>query len=142
MGDYGDGIEGRSDFIFNSVTNDQNPSGWFDYETQIEAPYLDTTEEQLIEKVAQDGRRLLSLNEYIVASQDSKLLTGRYLDEGRYFNERKTSVRLGSHYKDNTIDDVICASFGESGFFNFSCGAGPNSHSPDQGGRSSGVKKA
>lgn len=31
----------------NSVTNDQSPSGWFDYEAAIEAPYLCTKEGQL-----------------------------------------------------------------------------------------------
>lgn len=65
----------------NPVTNDYSPSGWFDYEASIDAPYLDTSEDQLLERTRKHGRKLLSLNQYIVAFQDSKLFTDHYLDE-------------------------------------------------------------
>ncbi len=81
----------------NSVTNDESPSGWFDYEAAIDAPYLDTKEKQLTDQVAKDGRKLLSLNQYIVAGQDSKLFTGQYLDE------TTTWVRLGSRDGDRIV---------------------------------------
>ncbi len=70
-------------FERNPVTNRDNPSGWFDYDSPEEAPYLNTDAPSLIEAVTSEGRWLASLNQYVVASQDSKLLTGRYLDEGR-----------------------------------------------------------
>ena len=74
----------------NPVTNDYSPSGWFDYEVSIDAPYLDTTEDQLLERTRENGRKLLSLNQYIVAFQDSKLFTDHYLDE------KSTWVRVAS----------------------------------------------
>lgn len=77
-------------FTENPVTNDHNPSGWFDYEAQIDAPHTSTTEAELVGALSQSGHSLLSLNQYIVASQDTKLATGRYLDEQR------TWARVGS----------------------------------------------
>src|SRR3989344_3245939 len=79
----------------NSVTNDENYDGWFDYEIAVVAPYPDTTEKKLKEDVKKDDRRLLTLNEYIAASLDNKLFTGHYLDEYRP-NEFSTRVRLAS----------------------------------------------
>jgi len=46
----------------NSVKNDKNPSGWFDYEATIDAPYLDTKEGQLMDRIKKDSRTILSLN--------------------------------------------------------------------------------
>ncbi|GAA1857511.1 hypothetical protein GCM10009836_42150 [Pseudonocardia ailaonensis] len=68
-------------FEGNPVTNLDNPSGWFDYDAGTDAPYLGSDEHDLVAAVAAEGRTLASLNQYIVATQDSKLLTGRYLDE-------------------------------------------------------------
>jgi hypothetical protein len=67
----------------NPVRNLDNPSGWFDYDATEEAPYLHTDEPDLLAAVAAEGRTLASLNQYVVATQDSKLLTGSYLDERR-----------------------------------------------------------
>lgn len=111
----------------NSVTNDKNPSGWFDYETAIDAPYLDTKEGQLMDRIKKDGRRILSLNQYIVAGQDSKLFTGQYLDEGR------TWVRLGSRHDDHVVD----ADFTADGCLRVHWLLGPGYRSPSLGGRSS-----
>lgn len=69
----------------NVVTNDANPVGWFEYEADIDCPYCGTTEARLLERVAAAGRTLLTLNQYIVASQDSRRLTGHYLDEGGFW---------------------------------------------------------
>lgn len=116
----------------NSVTNDENPDGWFDYEAAIDAPYLDTKEDKLMDKIKKDGRRILTLNEYIVAGQDSKLFTGRYLDEVR------TWVRLGSRYDGRVVD----ARFHSDGYLYVYSGLDADDHGPGLGGRSSGVKKA
>lgn len=116
----------------NSVTNDRDPFGWFDYEANIDAPYLDTKEKQLTDRVTKDGRKLLSLNQYIVAGQDSKLFTGQYLDEGR------TWVRLGSRHGGR----IVYAYFGSDGGLCVHWRLGSDYHSPYLGGRSSGVKKA
>lgn len=116
----------------NPVTNDENPSGWFDYEVSIGAPYLDTEEGELMDRISKDGRKILSLNQYIVAGQDSKLFTGQYLDEVR------TWVRLGSR----DVGRVVSADFNRDGYLGVGWGLGPDGHDPDLGGRSSGVKKA
>lgn len=116
----------------NSVTNDENPSGWFDYEAAIDAPYLDTKERQLMSKIKKDGRKILSLNQYIVAREDSKLFTGKYLDEDR------TYVRLGSR-KDGYLVDACSIRDGDLDVRWFLLADG---HGPALGGRSSGVNKA
>ncbi|MBI2012715.1 hypothetical protein HYS90_02175 [Candidatus Curtissbacteria bacterium] len=104
----------------NSVTNDENPSGWFDYESAIDAPHLDTKEGQLMDRIKKDGRTILSLNQYIVAGQDSKLFTGQYLDETR------TWVRLGSRGGGRVVDAV----FSGGGDLNVSSGLGADFHNP------------
>ena len=116
----------------NSVTNDENPSGWFDYEASIDTPYLDTNEEQLAEGVTSAGRKLLSLNQYIVAGQDSKLFTGQYLDEVR------TWVRLGSRGDGR----IVHAGFDGDGYLYVNWRLAADRHDPRLGGRSSGVSKA
>lgn len=124
----------RSDSVQedNPVTNDENPSGWFDYETSIDAPYLNTTEPQLRETVAKEGREPLTLNQYIIASLDSELLTEQYLDEGA------TAARLGSRHGGR----VVSAYFDQDGHLSVGWGLEPGGHYQWVGGRSSGVKKA
>lgn len=116
----------------NSVTNDESPSGWFDYETAIDAPYLDTKEGQLMDKIKKDERKILSLNQYVVAGQDSKLFTGQYLDEV------STVVRLGSRYDGR----VVHADFLRDGHLRVGWSLGTDHHRLRLGGRSSGVNKA
>lgn len=116
----------------NTVTNDKNPSGWFDYEASIDAPYLDTNEDQLMDRIKKDGRRIVTLNQYIVAGQDSKLFTGQYLDELR------TWARLGSRREGRVVD----AGFSRDGGLRVFWLLGSGGHLPRLGGRSSGVKKA
>ena len=112
----------------NFVTNDENSSGWFDYETEVGAPYLDTNEKQLVERIAKDGRKLLNLNQYIVAGRDNKLLTGQYLDE------KETWVRLGSRSEGR----VVFARFDRDGYLLVDWGLGSGHHRQNLGGRSSG----
>ena len=116
----------------NSVTNDENPTGWFDYEAAIDAPYLDTKEGQLMDRIRKDGRKILTLNQYIVAGQDSKLFTGQYLDETR------TWSRLGSRH----VGRFVHARFYRDGRLRVFSHLRAGDHDPNLGGRSSGVKKA
>ena len=115
----------------NSVTNDESPPGWFGYEAAIEAPYLDTKEGQLKDAIKKDGRTILSLNQYIVAGQDSKLFTGQYLDE------TTTWVRLGSRYDGR----IVAAGFDGDGDLRVGAGLGPDDHGPVIGGPSSRANK-
>src|SRR3989344_9098781 len=116
----------------NSVTNDENPSGWFDYEAAIDAPYLETEERQLMDKIKKDGRKILSLNQYIVAREDSKLFTGKYLDEDG------TYVRVGSR-NDGYLVSVYSR---RDGRLRVGSPLLAGHHYPRLGGRSSGVNKA
>jgi hypothetical protein len=118
----------------NTVTNDESPSGWFEYEAAIDAPYTETTEDQLMDRLAQDGRKILSLNEYIIASQDSKLFTGHYLDEFKP-NEFSTWVRLGSRHDGR----MVLALFDTGGRLSVDSGFRPDDHGSHLGARSSGV---
>lgn len=63
------------------AVNDQDAWGWFDYETVLDSPNPGTDEAGLLAETAADGRTLLTLNQYIVAGQDTVLLTGHHLDE-------------------------------------------------------------
>ena len=74
-------------------------TGWFDYEVDLDGSYHDLTEEQLKKILIERGRVGMNLTEYIIASQDSKLLTGHYLDEDT------TRVRLlGALHEGRVID--------------------------------------
>jgi len=64
------------------VVNDRDAWGWFDYETDVEAPHAGTAQNELLDVTADGGPTLLTLNQYIVAGHDTLLATGRYLDEG------------------------------------------------------------
>jgi hypothetical protein len=82
----------------NVVTNDTNAWGWFDFESSIDAPFANTTEAELRDQItSMEGLSLLTLNQYIVASQISRELTGSYLDE------RRTWARIGSRVTGRTI---------------------------------------
>ncbi len=67
----------------NIVENDVDAWGWFDYEVEIDVQRLDRDEPTTIAELREERLVLLSLNQYIVASQDTHALTGRYLDERR-----------------------------------------------------------
>lgn len=73
----------------NPFTNDRTVSGWFDYDAGPDAAYVGTDETTLVERLRRDRRTLLSLNQYIVASQDHRAVHGSYLDE------RRTWARVG-----------------------------------------------
>ncbi|MCU1394822.1 MAG: hypothetical protein JWM34_3250 [Ilumatobacteraceae bacterium] len=125
----------------NVVPNDANYSGWFDYEAAIDAPWGDTDEGLLIEHVGAAGRNLMSLNQYIVASQDSRLLTGRYLDE------RRSWSRIGARVSGRVVavrfdGDEIAEGLGDetprSGALLTAYDLGADNRAPVIGGRTTG----
>ncbi|MGD9986572.1 hypothetical protein [Pseudonocardia sp.] len=85
----------------NEVENLVSRAGWFDYEAATDAPYPGTDEAELLEQVRAAGRDLISMNQYIVAAQDSRLFTGHYLDE------RRTWPRIGIRVSGR----IVCARF-------------------------------
>ena len=73
------------------VTDENQTSGWVSTETIVDAPYRNTTEDQLRAQFAREGRTGATLETYILASQANKVLNGRYLDE-----RLTCSILLGS----------------------------------------------
>jgi len=126
------------------VTNKVDRSGWFDYEAKIDAPYIDTTNKQLREVIASEGERLkmnlsgMNVNEYIVASQDSKLFTGKYLDE--YLDEGFTLSRLLGARLGGSRGGVVASQFRSDGLLGIDFDLYHRSPSSRLGGRSVGVK--
>lgn len=116
----------------NPVTNEVDGFGWFDYEASIGVPYPNTTEDQLRERIAADGRLEMNVNEYIVAGVDSKLFTGNFLDQA------STSARLLGSRRD---DRVVNARFTSGGNLRVHWRLNPADCHPDLGGRSVGMKK-
>jgi hypothetical protein len=112
----------------NPVTNIKSPSGWFTYDTSKIAPYGDTDEEDLIKLITTNGGQLLSLNQYIVASYDTKLFLGYFLDE------YMSCARLGSCLN----DALVVAHFRPDGTdrMDLSWGVKPKDRYPRMGGRS------
>jgi len=128
------GLESHSVQEENPVTNEVDRFGWFDYEASVSAPYLNTTEDQLRGMIAADGRLEINLSEYIVAGEDSKLFTGKFLDEVYY-----TWARLLGSRDDGK---VIVARFYPVGYLDVRRYPNPQHRHPLLGGRSVGVKKA
>lgn len=116
----------------NSVMNEENRFGWFDYDAGIDASYRNTTENTLRTQITAEGRLGMNLNEYIVASEDSKLFTGKFLDQDN------TWVRLLGSRGDG---GVVNASFYSDGGLLVGWGLRPGRQLPGLGGRSVGVKR-
>lgn len=118
------------------VTNEVDHSGWRYTEATTDAPFLETKEGDLRNKIKkiEDGREGLTVTEYIIASQDHKLLTGRYFDQGDTW-----SRLLGSRGDGKVVD----AGFHSGGFLYVDWRLDADCPYPGLGGRSSvGVKKA
>ena len=122
----------------NSVTNEVNRSGWFDYESAVDAPYRNTTEDQLRAAIETESKRIgrelagMNVSEYIVAGEDSKLFTGKYLDHGA-----NTWSRLLGSRRDGR---VVRADFDSLGRLDVRWRLGSRYRYPSLGGRSVGVK--
>ena len=111
----------------NSVTNDNQPAGWFDYDAQMSVPNTNMTEADLRNKFKAENREGMNLNQYIIAGQDSKLLTGKYLDQGT------TWTRLLASRLDGGV--TILARFNPDGKLDMRTGRTFETH-PRIGGRS------
>lgn len=115
------------------VINEVNGGGWYNIEASIEAPYTDTTEGELRDLFASQGRTGQRLATYIVGAQFSFLTTGHYFDESR----SRQSRLLGSRRRDR----VVYASFHWSGRLSVFSDLLPQFHDSLTGGRSESRKK-
>lgn len=115
----------------NSVTNEVARSGWFDYEAAIDGPYPNLTEDGLKRTLAQKGRPGMNATEYVIAGQDSKAFTGKYLDQDITWS-RLPGSRLEGR--------VVGAGFYPGGRLFVRSFLGPGLHIPGLRGRSVGVK--
>ncbi|MDO8620719.1 MAG: hypothetical protein Q7R31_00320 [Candidatus Levybacteria bacterium] len=107
--------------------------GWVKVEAIVDAPNLNTTQEDL-EQHAKDKKYFAqTLNTFILASQANKDLTGRYLDEGSTWSRLLGSRRASG---------VVHADFGSGGYLFVGWGLGPQGHGSGIGGRFEEVKKA
>lgn len=89
----------------NDFTNENPYFGWFDYEATGDFCNPNLNEKQLGQLFEKEGRQGMNLNQYIIASQDSKLFTDHYLDENTW------SRLLNTKFNGNSID--VC--FGDRG---------------------------
>lgn len=118
----------------NAVTNEANHTGWRYTESATDAPNTDTTEGQLRGKLKKMGREGLTVAEYVIASQDARVLGGQYFDEGLIW-----SRLLGSRHEGY----VVHALFLSHGGLRVDWALGRELHDPGVGGRSSlGVTEA
>lgn len=110
---------------------DQAPA-WMDVEASIDAPNLGTTQKQLESIFEAAGKRGQKLSTYIMGSQASKVLIGRYFDQSGLAWSRLP----GSEGEDR----VVAASFRPGGSLNVYSDLDPRGANPSLGGRSEGVK--
>lgn len=118
----------------NPVTNEVDHLGWKYVEASVDAPHRNTQEADLRKMFASQGREEMTLTEYIIASQDSKLRTDRFFDEGATWSRLLGSRSMGG---------VVRALFGSDGRLRVYWGLAPQDSGPGLGGRSSvGVQRA
>lgn len=106
---------------------------WVDVEIDIDAPNIDTTEEDLDKLFKSQGRKGMRESTYIWAGQASKVLTGKYFDQGSTYSRLLSSSNDGN---------VVHADFDPDGGLLVDWGLDPQAHDPNLGGRSEGVKRA
>jgi|GEM_PF-2784218 len=68
--------------VNNKIVDNNNDSGWLSIDGSIDAPHRNTTEGEWVRTIKQEGECPMSLRQYIIGSQISKLLTGKYFDQG------------------------------------------------------------
>lgn len=110
----------------NLFENNMERFGWFDYEGRTDFVNSTLTEPELVTLFEQQGRLGMNLNEYIVASQDSKLFTRNYLDQNTW------SRLPGTRVKGKMVD----ACFGNFGLLIAYRNLEPGFIDPRLGGRS------
>ena len=115
------------------VTDTHETRGYVKVYAAIDSPNRVTTQSQLEKFAEKEGYLGQRLRTYILTSQASKDLTGKYFDEG------DTSSRLlGSRDGGSVID----ARFRRNGYLTVHWDLRPDAHGPDLGGRFEEVKKA
>jgi hypothetical protein len=115
-----------------ATVTESSRGGSIDIEMDVDSLHRDTTEAQVndfLESQERDGQRLKT---YIIGSQLSKLLTGRYFDENSW------SRLPGSRYEGG----MVGARFISVGYLDVVSGLVPQGRHPGMGFRSEGVKKA
>ena len=117
----------------NTVKNQISRSGYLYIETSVDAPNLNINEEELKELFESQGREGMNLTEYIIGSQDSKLISGRYFDEGSTVSSLLGSRRLAR---------VVYANFVPDGRLEAVSSIGRRNRNLNLGGRSVEVIKA
>lgn len=128
----------------NVVTNDEDACGWFEYEVAIGCPYGATNEHELLQQIEGQGRVLLTLNQYIVASQDNHLLTGHHLDEGGSWS--RIGSRVDGRLVDARFDGNVEASAAPAyvdpvaGSLLVGYDLGPEDHGPTHGARTTSTR--
>lgn len=116
-----------------NVDGEGNPIQLFGHlrtEAAIDAPHTRTNEGQAADILARSGRRGHTLNTYVVAGDQSKLLRGKYLDQDR------TMVRL---MLSRAHGRVVSALFFPSGYCDVDLSLRPGNVGPRLGVRSVGV---
>ena len=114
------------------IKDKETKSGWVDVEMDIDSPNTDTKEDDLEKIFKSQGRKGMRLATYILGGQASKVLTGKYFDQG------STYSRLLSSSFDGYVVD---ADFYSHGLLNVGWALDPQAHAPGLGGRSEGVKR-
>lgn len=123
----------------NSPTKDefeQDAKG-VDVETSIASPNINTKEKELRELFESQGRKVMRLSTYILASQASKVLTGRYLDE-----DSTWSRLLLFAFPGDGGGHVAGAKFTLNGRLGVYSNLNPQSKNSRLGGRSEGIKRS
>lgn len=117
----------------NPIVKKVDNSGWLWIEASINAPNINTTEEDLENIFKKAGKQGQSLRTYIIGAQVRKLLFDSYFDEGL------TSSRLlGSYDKSG----FLIAYFASVGVLSFILNSTSKHHDGYTGGRSEEVIKA
>jgi hypothetical protein len=75
----------------NGFVNTADVWGWFDYESDRDAPLRGLDQPATLAEVAGADRTLLTLDQYIVASHDQHLLSGHHLDDRRSWTRLATT---------------------------------------------------
>lgn len=112
-------------------TDTHQTTGWIKVEAAVDAPNLDTDQQQLGEFASQNGYRPQRLRTYVLASEASKQLNGQL------FDENGTTTRLLGTLENGNIGATLYSDGSLHVLLNFS----PATRSLNVGGRFEEVKK-
>lgn len=118
----------------NSIVDITNNSGWLWIEASVDSPNRKINKDELEEKFKKEGKQGQSLKSYIIGSIISKLITGKFFDEGPTWTRL-----LGS--SDSDVDRILECDFGIDGRLGVGPTHFPWERSKSSGGRSEEVIK-